>query len=122
MATKGIIRSMRFSDEIVKLIEEQPGDTFTAKFDSLIYRCVHELPEKQRRVMLIQDLIEQESRRLDRIRKLAYDLEMNISSLSNNLLYFSRQTQQVVNSIDRLVDDSNTKSLPEDLRSDSPAN
>lgn len=108
MATKGNIRSMRFSDDVVMLIEEQPGDTFTAKFDSLIYRCVRELPDKQKRVMMIQDLIESESKRLDHIRKLANDLEINISSLSNNLRYFSRQTQQVVNSIDRLVDDCNT--------------
>lgn len=109
MANKGNIRSMRFSDDVVKLIEQQPGDTFTAKFESLIYHCVQELPEKQKRVMMIQDLIEAESKRLDRIRKQANDLENSISSLTNNLSWFSRQAQQAVNGIDRLIDDCNTK-------------
>lgn len=47
MATKSNIRSMRFSDEILALIEEQPGDTFTAKFEYLVMACVQELPRKQ---------------------------------------------------------------------------
>ena len=108
MATKGNIRSMRFSDEIVELIEAQPGDTFTAKFESLIYRCVHELPEKQKRVIMIQNLIEAEGKRLDRIRKQATDLDNSVSSLTNNLRWYCSQTQHAVDSINRLVDDCNT--------------
>ncbi len=108
MATKGNIRSMRFSDDIVKLIEEQPGDTFTAKFEMLIYKCVQELPEKQKQVMRIQDLIEIESKRLDRIRKLVDELDTSISRLSSNLQWYNTQAQQVVDSIDRLVEDCNT--------------
>ena len=109
MATKGNIRSMRFSDDVIKLIEEQPGDTFTAKFDSLIYHCVHELPEKQKRVMMIQVLIDKESRRLDRIRKLVNELDNTVSSFSSNLQWYCRQVKCAIASVDQLVDDCNTK-------------
>lgn len=108
MANKGNIRSMRFSDDVVRLIEDQPGDTFTAKFEALIYHCVQELPSKERDLQVIQDLIDNERWRLDRIRETAADLERNISRLTNSLQYFSSQTQQVVNSIDRLINDCNT--------------
>ena len=47
MATKSNIRSMRFSNEILAMIEEQPGDTFTAKFEWPVMKCVKELPKKQ---------------------------------------------------------------------------
>ena len=107
--SKGNIRSMRFSDEIVKLIEEQPGDTFTAKFEMLIYKCVQELPEKQKRVMMIQDLIESESKRLQRIRKLIGELDTSISRLSSNLQWYNTQAEQAVDSIDCLVKDCNTE-------------
>lgn len=109
MASKSNIRSMRFSNDVIKLIEEQPGDSFTAKFEMLIYRCVQELPEKQKRVMQIQDLIEAESERLDYIRRLANNLENNISILTSNLHTFGCQTQRVVNAINRLVKDCNTE-------------
>ena len=105
---KGNIRSMRFSDDVVKLIEDQPGDTFTAKFDYLIRKCVDELPEKERHLNMIQDLIKAESDRLNLIRKRANDLESNISRLSMNLHTFAAQTQQAVNNINRLVDECNT--------------
>ena len=47
MAKKGNIRSMRFSDEILEIIESQPGETFTAKFEHLVTRCIMELPRKE---------------------------------------------------------------------------
>lgn len=108
MACKGNIRSMRFSDDVVRLIEDQPGDNFTAKFESLIYKCVQELPEKEKHLKMIQDLINAEGERLDRIRRLATNLENNISILTNNLHTFGCQTQRVVNSIGFLVKDCNT--------------
>ena len=108
MGNKGNIRSMRFSDDVIKIIEDQPGDSFTAKFESLIYHCVQELPEKQKRVMMIQDLIEVESNRLDRIRKFIGELDSSMSRLSSNLQWYNTQAQQAVDSIDVLVKDCNT--------------
>ena len=37
---KNNIRSIRFSDKLAALIDQQVGDTFTQKFENLITRCV----------------------------------------------------------------------------------
>lgn len=47
MASKNNIRSMRFSDTMIEMIEAQVGDTFTAKFEALVTRCMWELPKKE---------------------------------------------------------------------------
>lgn len=56
---KSNIRSMRFSDTMIEIIEEQAGDTFTAKFDALVTRCMLELPEKERRIAELDRQIKQ---------------------------------------------------------------
>ena len=48
MANKNNIRSMRFSDTMIEMIEAQAGDTFTAKFEALVTRCMWELPAKEK--------------------------------------------------------------------------
>ena len=47
---KNNIRSIRFTDELVELIDRQVGDTFTAKLENLVTRCVWELPERERQL------------------------------------------------------------------------
>ena len=58
MAGKNNIRSIRFSDELAELIDQQIGDTFTAKFENLITRCVWELPQKEKQLEEIQKRIQ----------------------------------------------------------------
>lgn len=50
MAGKPNIRSIRFSNELAELIDRQAGDTFTAKFEALITRCVWKLPNKEKQL------------------------------------------------------------------------
>ena len=69
MASKNNIRSIRFSDELAELIDRQAGDTFTAKFENLITRCVWELPRQEERLKDIQDRIKKEQQRLYDLRK-----------------------------------------------------
>ena len=57
MAQKNNIRSIRFSDELAALIDQQIGDTFTQKFENLITRCVWELPQKEEELRRVQDQI-----------------------------------------------------------------
>lgn len=45
---KNNIRSVRFSDELIEIIEQQVGDNFTQKFERLVYNCYMLLPEKER--------------------------------------------------------------------------
>lgn len=44
---KNNIRSVRFSDELIEIIEQQVGDNFTQKFEHLVYNCYMLLPEKE---------------------------------------------------------------------------
>lgn len=57
MAAKNNIRSMRFSDEMIQLIDQQIGDTFTQKFESLVTQCVWELPNKKAELKRIDSQI-----------------------------------------------------------------
>ena len=81
MSKKSNIRSIRFSDELAALIEQQVGDTFTEKFTNLITKCVWELPQKEERLKQVESQIENERQQLrkmlERTRKLSmtlYDL------------------------------------------------
>lgn len=47
MATKNNTKCLRLSDAIIEMIEAQTGDTFTAKFEGLVTRCMWELPKKE---------------------------------------------------------------------------
>lgn len=47
---KNNIRSVRFSDEPIEIIEQQVGDNFTQKFERLVYNCYMLLPEKERQL------------------------------------------------------------------------
>lgn len=103
MASKNNIRSMRFSDEIVQLIEAQEGDTFTAKFERLVYRCIQELPQKQEDLKAVQEQIRYERQRLVRIQKKAFELERNISTMNDAIKYTTARAKQVTTELDKLI-------------------
>ena len=63
MASKGIIRSIRISDQMAKLIDQQVGSNFTEKWENLVTRCVWELPKKEDELKRIQEQIEKEKLR-----------------------------------------------------------
>lgn len=93
MAKKGNIRSMRFSDEIMEMIESQTGDSFTAKFEALVTRCMWELPRKEQELKEIQKQIENERKQLRHIREKKQKLTQNL----NNLEYSSGRLVQELN-------------------------
>lgn len=95
---KGNIRSMRFSDEILEMIESQTGDTFTAKFEALVTRCMWELPNKQKQLAEIQKLIENERQNLRRIRERKQKLE-------NSMYQLEYSTGRVKAELDRVLKD-----------------
>ena len=67
MAKKSNIRSMRFSDEMIEIIEAQAGETFTAKFEALVTRCMWELPQKERQLESINATIKERREQLGRM-------------------------------------------------------
>lgn len=64
---KNNIRSMRFSNEILELIEAQAGTNFTAKFEALVTKCCWELPTKERELAELEEKIKQKRKELDEL-------------------------------------------------------
>lgn len=87
MAGKGYIRSIRFSDDLAQLIEQQVGNSFTEKYENLITRCVWELPQKEAELKRIQEKIQQERKQLADLRKRREKLDRVIQSIQQNLDY-----------------------------------
>ena len=55
---KNNIRSVRFSDEMIEIINQQIGDNFTQKFERMVYNCYMLLPEKERQAELDKRITE----------------------------------------------------------------
>lgn len=54
MAIKNNIRSIRFSDELMEIINNQVGDNFNQRFERLVYNCYMLLPEKERQLAQLE--------------------------------------------------------------------
>lgn len=85
MAGKPNIRSIRFSDELAELIDQQAENTFTEKFEGLITRCVWELPKKEAELEQIKEQISQEKKQLAELRKRRKKLDYAMQSIQQNL-------------------------------------
>ena len=105
MAKKGNIRSMRFSDEILEIIESQPGETFTAKFESLVSRCMMELPRKEQELQQVQDQISQERRRLRNIRDQRTTIEQQFRCMENYMNNYINQMRRANENLENLLDE-----------------
>lgn len=93
MAAKNNIRSIRFSDKMAELIDQQQGDTFTQKFENLITRCVWELPAKEEQLEQIDRQIQEKKKLLMQMTVQAGELRMTI----NDLLPKARALETSVN-------------------------
>lgn len=62
---KNNIRSVRFSDEMVEIINQQVGENFTQKFERMVYNCYMLLPEKKRQLERLEASISQRRRELE---------------------------------------------------------
>ena len=60
---KNNIRSVRFSDEMVEIINQQIGDNFTQKFERMVYNCYMLLPEKERQLRDMEERYQKEKER-----------------------------------------------------------
>lgn len=81
MATKNNIRSIRFSDELAELINQQIGRNFQEKFENLITRCVWELPKKEEELKRISELIRKKQDQLTQMNAQASRLGWTINEL-----------------------------------------
>ena len=105
MAQKSNIRSMRFSDKMIEMIESQAGETFTAKFEALVTRCMWELPKKEEELKLIQERINAERQRLTRIQKKGQEIEQNMLRLSQEMSTANARIKLLNNNFKKMIDE-----------------
>ena len=90
---------MRFSDEIMDIIESQEGDTFTAKFEALVRTCMVDLPRKQRELQELQQRIQNERKNLRIIMDGKHKLERNLKQLEHATAYACAEINRAISSI-----------------------
>ncbi len=105
MAGKNNIRSMRFSDKMIELIEQQVGDTFTAKFEALVTKCAWEIPQKERELKSLQDTIDSERKRLEKIRSQTLAMENNAIRLNSMLAQYVASVSYTIKSIENKLEE-----------------
>lgn len=76
------IRSIRFSDELADLIDQQTGNTFTQKFENLITRCIWEQPKREEELERLDKAIAQKREQLRKIHAQIANLNYTINELS----------------------------------------
>lgn len=64
---KNNIRSIRFSDELLEIINAQVGDNFNQRFERLIYNCYMLQPEKERQLKELDKQIAQQRQELSEL-------------------------------------------------------
>ena len=105
MAQKSNIRSMRFSDEIIEMIEQQAGNTFTAKFEALVTKCMWELPRKEQELKGIQERIDYERKQLAKIQKKVREMDQNILSAESAVRNYSYAMKSALKRLDDTLSD-----------------
>ena len=96
MAKKNNIRSIRFSDEMIEMIESQAGETFTAKFEALVTKCVWELPAKEKELAAIQARINEERENFRFVQREVGKLRNTVRGLNYTLESMTRQINQAI--------------------------
>lgn len=99
MAQKNNIRSIRFSDELAELIDRQIGDTFTAKFENLVTRCVWELPAKEAELKRLEEEIQRKREKLKDLDALYCKLNDVYRDLNNKTTLIVQSMNQAINKI-----------------------
>lgn len=102
MAKKNNIRSIRFSDEMIEMIESQAGDSFTAKFEALVTRCMWELPAKERELQAIQERINYQRKQLSRLSQKISQMEQNMNNARYAMENYERTMKQAVKNLEQL--------------------
>ena len=98
MSKKSNIRSMRFSDTMIEIIESQVGNTFTAKFEALVTRCMWELPAKEKE-------LEQLERRIRAKQQQMAEASSRYARMINQLSTLEQKMYQLDFAIGRALDE-----------------
>lgn len=94
MEKKSNIRSMRFSDTMIEMIESQAGDTFTAKFEALVTRCMWELPAKEKELEKLKGWVKGEREKYQILANRARAYEQALNNMRYDMQRLARAIEQ----------------------------
>jgi len=83
---KNNVKCFRLSDELIELIDQQIGDTFTTKFEALVTRCVWELPHKEAELQRIEKQIQDKKEELNELYKSARAWRGTMQAINTRLM------------------------------------
>ena len=86
---KNNIRSVRFSDEMIEIINQQIGDNFTQKFERMVYNC-YMLPEKERQTAELDKRITEKRESLNALKDRYYKAAQFLGQLDVRLRELDR--------------------------------
>ena len=104
MAGKSNIRSIRISDKMAELIDQQVGTNFTEKWENLVTRCVWELPKQEERLKSVQEQIRREQQRLWDLQKATEQLRMLEADIKSAQMAFKiveRRAKQIAEAAEK---------------------
>lgn len=87
---KNNIRSVRFSDEMIEIINQQVGDNFTQKFERMVYNCYMLLPEKQSQADRLDILNKEKREALNKLKDRYYTGVQFLNALEARLRDLNR--------------------------------
>ena len=82
MANKNNIRSIRFSDELANIIDQQQGETFTARLENLVMRAYLELPAREAELERINAEIGKKRKELQKLSAKAFNFKRQMDSMT----------------------------------------
>ena len=104
MARKSNIRSIRISDKMAELIDQQAGNNFTEKWENLVTRCVWELPKQEERLKDIQEKIKREQQRLWDLQRATEQLRMlegDLAAAKRSFQIVERRAKQIAEAAEK---------------------
>lgn len=94
---KNNIRSIRFSDELLEIIEQQVGDNFTQKFERLVYNCYMLAAEKEKEIQLLDDIILRKREQMQHYQKELQKLPSLVGSIQRQLRSVDNFLEEYIN-------------------------
>lgn len=101
---KDNIRSFRFSDRVLKILEGFEGKSLNDKFENLVLYCHDEVPKTEARLKHLNECIASKYKEFDKLRKDAYYLDHIQSDFQTLRSNFDHLTWAVHQLMDRLDD------------------
>ena len=101
---KNNIRSIRISDDIADLINQQAGSNFTEKWENLVTKCVWELPRQEERLEAVREEIKREQKRLYDLQRATEQLRMLERDIKDAQRYFAiveRRAKQIAEAVEQ---------------------